>query len=1043
MSDNVKIGLVMIVKNESKVILRCLQSVLPIISHYTIVDTGSQDYTVDIIKNFFAEKNIPGEVHHFKCPPEDEGYYMFDEWRNLAVEKAKGKTDFCFTLDADEQLVLPKNFHIHQLKSQLTKVDMAGVDLHNGGFVYVRNAIWRSYKSFRYFAPVHEVLMCDNPYPQTKINGLYVQVTSDGASWDGDEKKKYLGHAKSLHRWIEKNGEEPRIIFYLAQSYRDAGEKEKAIEWYEKRINMGGGYQEEIYWSQFQIAKLKWDLKKPVGEVADEFMKCFEYDDLRAEHIQQLKHLYERNSRPKSALKADELLNKYIGRNPYPARGLFIDPSAYEKYVPPPKNTLDDLFDSLPSAWKGHREFASWLVNEMKPKNIVALGVDWGYSTFCLAVPNIGKVYGIDHFEGDVLTGIRNTHKDVLASAKWLKEKHKISNIEIIKDRFDNVAKRWNPKNKIDILHIDGYPSELKNDYDKWLPSVSENGVIMFHDTQSFGDVKKFFSELPLHKMEFTHSGGLGVASRDKSTIDKIKNKYFPPLEKITIAYIAHDTEVFDKYLRPSLKNLNGNFEIISISSKGGMPAANYNHMLDMSNNRYVLFVHEDTTFSPDFLDKISETIRKHPDFGVIGAVGNYENNIQWSKENEIMEVKTVDCCCILVNKEHGLKFDSETFSDFHLYVDDYCLQTNAKGLKNYTIPINAYEASKDDIYSSDESYFRHHSATVNRLGFCWGNYWEYKSRMDKKWKGKDTNEIIMPNGGVIKNPSYSIIDGEKKLVGRTIYKNSIPIGHVDSPGAKVFTGPTGIMEQKALNGNWQNQYEVDVCIVSYAKTEELKRVTELGIKTLLESEDTIKFNVFVVESNPSVKYDFPNTQTLYPASKFNYNAYLNWAASAGRAPYVFLANNDLSYTSGWASAIIMEMEKNPLILSASPFCPQTQNRKDFPNDVYVGSTVRKELAGWAIFQQRKIYDIIGQICEEVEFWFSDNVLADQMLFHGVMHALVTGSVVNHHDKNLGTTGSSILDQSKMNEYTTGQYQKYIRAREKLFNSTKVLDFYA
>ena len=52
----------MIVKNESKVITRLLESVSPIIDTYCICDTGSTDDTKEIITNFFNEKNIPGKI---------------------------------------------------------------------------------------------------------------------------------------------------------------------------------------------------------------------------------------------------------------------------------------------------------------------------------------------------------------------------------------------------------------------------------------------------------------------------------------------------------------------------------------------------------------------------------------------------------------------------------------------------------------------------------------------------------------------------------------------------------------------------------------------------------------------------------------------------------------------------------------------------------------------------------------------------------------------------------------------------------------------
>ena len=52
--NTVKIALNMIVKNESKIIIRLLESVLPIVDSYCICDTGSTDDTKEIIKNLYS-----------------------------------------------------------------------------------------------------------------------------------------------------------------------------------------------------------------------------------------------------------------------------------------------------------------------------------------------------------------------------------------------------------------------------------------------------------------------------------------------------------------------------------------------------------------------------------------------------------------------------------------------------------------------------------------------------------------------------------------------------------------------------------------------------------------------------------------------------------------------------------------------------------------------------------------------------------------------------------------------------------------------------
>jgi predicted O-methyltransferase YrrM len=175
----------------------------------------------------------------------------------------------------------------------------------------------------------------------------------------------------------------------------------------------------------------------------------------------------------------------------------------------------------LPSAWTGHRKFAEWLVRQINPSVIVDLGVDYGYSTFCLANPKLGTVYGIDNFKGDIHTGI---HSDAYETVMKVIKENNYSNIEIIKSDFDDVAKTWDKK--IDLLHIDGLHTyeATKNNYETWSKFLHDDSIIIMHDTTSFESVKKVFDEIDFpNKFNFEHSSGLGVLSKNNAIIDKIK----------------------------------------------------------------------------------------------------------------------------------------------------------------------------------------------------------------------------------------------------------------------------------------------------------------------------------------------------------------------------------------------------------------------------------------------------------------------------------------------------------------------------------------
>jgi predicted O-methyltransferase YrrM len=173
-------------------------------------------------------------------------------------------------------------------------------------------------------------------------------------------------------------------------------------------------------------------------------------------------------------------------------------------------------FDEIPTAWRGHEQFADFLVRAVKPRVIVELGCDYGFSTIAFARPNIGTVFAIDWFKGDVQTGERNAEQQFFEN---LDDANAYNVWPIIAD-FDSAATKWAqnpPIQNIDILHIDGLHTyeAVKHDFQTWTRFVKPNGFVLLHDTQSFpNDVGRFFNEIDWPKFQFVHSAGLGVVCR-------------------------------------------------------------------------------------------------------------------------------------------------------------------------------------------------------------------------------------------------------------------------------------------------------------------------------------------------------------------------------------------------------------------------------------------------------------------------------------------------------------------------------------------------
>jgi glycosyltransferase involved in cell wall biosynthesis len=89
----------MIVKDESHVIVETLKNLAHYIKFdtYAISDTGSTDATKALIKAFFDEQGISGDLY-------DDPWLHFGHNRSVAFQHAYQKADYAFVWDADDRI---------------------------------------------------------------------------------------------------------------------------------------------------------------------------------------------------------------------------------------------------------------------------------------------------------------------------------------------------------------------------------------------------------------------------------------------------------------------------------------------------------------------------------------------------------------------------------------------------------------------------------------------------------------------------------------------------------------------------------------------------------------------------------------------------------------------------------------------------------------------------------------------------------------------------------------------------------------------------
>jgi glycosyltransferase involved in cell wall biosynthesis len=270
-----KICLNMIVKNEKPVITRCLESVKPIIDYWVIVDTGSTDGTQDVIREFM--KDVPGELH-------ERPWKNFEHNRNEALNLAKDKADYLLIMDADDRLEFEPGFALPSLTSGAYRLW-----IKFGLMSYQRDQLIQTKLPWKWVGVLHEVLVCDAPHSAQTLDGVKYVVSCDGAR--SRDPKKFIKDAEVLEEALAKDPANSRYIFYLAQSYRDAGQYDKALEGYKKRVERGG-WPEEVFFSMLQVAELEQVLGRPEEVVVDSLLRAHRYRPHRAEPIYDLAVIY-------------------------------------------------------------------------------------------------------------------------------------------------------------------------------------------------------------------------------------------------------------------------------------------------------------------------------------------------------------------------------------------------------------------------------------------------------------------------------------------------------------------------------------------------------------------------------------------------------------------------------------------------------------------------------------------------------------------------------------------------------------------------------
>lgn len=258
----------MIVKNEAHVIRRCLESARPLIDAWVIADTGSTDGTQEIIRETLAD--VPGTLL-------ERPWVDFAHNRTEVLEASRGRSDYSLVIDADEEFAIDDGFVMPRLSA-----DSYNLTVDYGGTAYHRKQLVRSSLPWRYVGVLHEYIHCDQARTEAMLPGIRTVVHHEGSR--ARDPLTYRRDALVLEKALLDEPDNARYVFYLAQSYRDAGDPELALRHYRRRAAMEG-WRDEAWYSLYQIAQLETRLNRPWPEVLAAHLAAVQYDPNRAEPL--------------------------------------------------------------------------------------------------------------------------------------------------------------------------------------------------------------------------------------------------------------------------------------------------------------------------------------------------------------------------------------------------------------------------------------------------------------------------------------------------------------------------------------------------------------------------------------------------------------------------------------------------------------------------------------------------------------------------------------------------------------------------------------
>lgn len=304
-----RICLCMIVKDEAAIITRALESALPWIDAWSIVDTGSTDDTPARIER--AMSGLPGQL-------------LYQPWTNFAVNRtaafdaARGMgTDYILVMDADQTLVVDDADALAGLEA-----DSYNLIIEHGSISYPHQWLLKADLPWHWVGTTHEYLDCEQTNTVAPLPA--VRLVEYGDSSRRTSGAKVTEDLALLEATLAEEPDNGRAAYYLAQTYQQLRRFDDALALYDRASTLGG-WTEEIWSGSLQRARILEEQGK-IDQAILGYLQTYTLDPVRTDALYYLATGYLN----RKELHLARLFFEEVCVTPKPVNRVWVDNTVYD-----------------------------------------------------------------------------------------------------------------------------------------------------------------------------------------------------------------------------------------------------------------------------------------------------------------------------------------------------------------------------------------------------------------------------------------------------------------------------------------------------------------------------------------------------------------------------------------------------------------------------------------------------------------------------------------------------------------------------------------